>query len=185
VSRVATAESGARPVNELEWARRQLHNIPPDCDLLCLTIPVPVFPLRVLVAKSPFDFSAFWAPPNPPWVVGFGVAERLTANGATRFEQIKHQAQHCWQRLQTRSLCPSPYSQPRFIGGFSFQPGSANEPPWDSFGDAQFVLPRLSYVRTQGQAWLSLNLKLHPQDSPNCLTAVRGPSPMGAPKQQT
>jgi isochorismate synthase EntC len=45
---------------------------------------------------------------------------------------------------------------PQFIGGFAFQPGLVDSALWRGFGDALFVLPRITYTRCVDRAWLTL-----------------------------
>lgn len=98
------------------------------------------------------DDALLWDPPAGPGAVAVGVAVRLKARGEERFASILADAALHWRRFETRPDIGAP--TPRFWGGFAFAPGAADAEPWQAFGDADFVLPRLAYWREGDRAWL-------------------------------
>ena len=123
--------------------------------LCVLTFRAPDAPSeRLLTAEAAGD-ALLWAPAHDIEVCGLGAAVTLSARGPERFASIRAQASEVWAELtldESEPLAPPP----RFFGGFAFQPGQAESPLWQDFGDARFVMPRLSYWRSSQGAWLRL-----------------------------
>lgn len=97
--------------------------------------------------------SVFWSHAGHS-AVGFGVAAEIEAEGSERFARIQARAPELLTEpvdfRQESVQAPPP---PRLFGGFAFapcEPGQAKPAPWEAFGDARFVLPRLCYWATPG-----------------------------------
>jgi menaquinone-specific isochorismate synthase len=122
---------------------------------VALTWPVPSVPSERLLAAETEGTAVLWAPPGEDEACGIGAAFTLSASGPERFQSIQVQAREVWTQLDatlTDPLAPAL----RFFGGFAFQPGQAQSALWHDFGDARFVLPRLTYLKTHDGAWLRL-----------------------------
>lgn len=91
-----------------------------------------------------------WHPPTGLQAVGAGVATSVRAAGAARFARAREFSRHAWPLDTMRHDAPLP----RLWGGFAFAAGAAALDPWTRFGDASFVLPRLTYWRDGTRAWL-------------------------------
>jgi isochorismate synthase len=115
-------------------------------------VPAPLVPLEAARAALPRDLAFVWEPPDGTVWVGSGAAARLDVSGAGRFEELRLAAQALWARVSP-SLPPGAPA-PRLFGGLAFAPFAADDPPWTSFGDASFTLPRLAYVRADERAWV-------------------------------
>lgn len=50
----------------------------------------------------------------------------------------------------------APMPNPRFIGGFAFNPNAQMSAPWSHFANTEFVLPQWTYERSGDQAFLSI-----------------------------
>ncbi len=96
------------------------------------------------------DHSVFWnsgaeeARGKEPTYVGFGAAAVFRLEGKTRFSQAQRQIEETY-----RALVVSDEVRPhvRFFGGAAFNPGrDGTGPCWQNFGDATFLLPRVTYV---------------------------------------
>jgi isochorismate synthase len=109
---------------------------------------------RLLNAEASGN-ALLWAAPGEGEMSALGAAFTLTASGSDRFQAIQQQAREVWPLLDT-SAADRAAPVPCFFGGFAFQPGRAESPLWQDFGDARFVLPRLSYLKTSEGAWLRL-----------------------------
>ncbi len=96
------------------------------------------------------DDAVLWDPPDGLSFAGVGTARVLAARGPERFMAIDPRAIAGRQRVEG-GLAPPP---PRLFGGFAFEIGGAEHPPWDAFGDGLFVLPRWVYGVGDGLAWL-------------------------------
>ena len=113
-----------------------------DC---IVTVPAPVAPPDALLRVFPDEASILWDPPQSDACSGLGVAKTLTPDAPSIgefFDRIEHIADRA-----------SP--TPRLFGGASFAPGSANQKPWESFGDGFLLLPTWTY-HVGERAWLSL-----------------------------
>lgn len=82
----------------------------------------------------------FWSSPRQERVLlGVGETQTLVVRGAERFDQLKRAVktlQSNWVYHET--------DKPKFLGGFSFQPGSRTG-IWAGWEDGRFVLPRFLF----------------------------------------
>ena len=132
-----------------------LDRVTPSARSVVLTWPVPRVPgERLLNAEAEGD-ALFWAPPGEGETSALGAAFSLTASGPERFERLEQHAREIWPLLDL-SAADRAAPPPCFFGGFAFQPGQAESSLWRGFGDARFVLPRLSYLKSSQGAWLRL-----------------------------
>ena len=112
---------------------------------MIVTVPAPVAQPDALLRALPHEASILWDPPQTAASSGLGVATTLAPDAnavGDFFEGARHVAAEA-----------SPV--PRVFGGASFAPGSAKEPPWESFGDGFLLLPTWTY-HVDERAWLSL-----------------------------
>src|SRR5690606_19762270 len=109
-------------------------------ELHAFALPAPVGPGARLLALAPDGASSFFATTTRE-LVGLEAATTLTATGVERFAAIRTRATALFSQLS------DPEGAVRLFGGFAFQPGRAAEDPWRAFGEARFVLPRLTYER--------------------------------------
>ena len=150
------APDHAEPIRELiERIAKDLARSERRTGLVALTWPVPRVPSERLLAASHDGDAMLWAPPGEDEASGLGSVSTLTAQGSNRFESIRQQAAAFWPELDA-SGCDRAAPEPCFFGGFAFQAGQAPSEVWDGFGDARFVLPRISYLRNRAGAWLRL-----------------------------
>jgi len=106
--------------------------------------------------------SAFGEPPDVAWrdpaglaCAGFGESAVVTAAGAARFAEVERAVSAELGRLVCRAFTDGA-PPARVFGGFAFRPGAAAPPSWTGYGDARFVLPRVTYVASGGRGWLGL-----------------------------
>lgn len=90
-------------------------------------------------------------------LLGWGKAAELTDWGDRRFHNLQSQIEHISTRLYPLNLDAPLEAGPRWIGGFSFLPHTAEGTRWQAFPDAYFVLPRMQLARLDGQVWLTIN----------------------------
>ena len=151
-SRVPDPGDGSQEIVErIAWDLSRLECAQP---FVALSWPVPRVPCERLLGAEAEGDALLWAPPGEEEACGLGAAFTLSARGPGRFESIREQARVVWSQLDS-SRCEAS-SSPRFVGGFAFQPGQAEQGLWHGFGDARFVLPELSYVKGPVGAWLRL-----------------------------
>ncbi|MET0795234.1 MAG: isochorismate synthase [Polyangiaceae bacterium] len=131
-----------------------LRNVRSAQPFVALSWPVPRVPSERLLGAETEGEALLWAPPGEEESCGLGAAFIISARGADRFESVRAQASAVWSKLDA-SRCEASFS-PRFLGGFAFQPGQAEQGLWSGFGDARFVLPELSYLKGPSGAWLRL-----------------------------
>ena len=138
----------------IELIAKDLAQVDSGRPFVALSWPVPSVPSERLLAAEADGDALLWAPPGAEEACGLGAAFTLGARGDARFESIRAQAERVWPMLDDSRSEAGP--SPRFVGGFAFQPGQAERGLWTGFGDARFVLPELSYLRSAGGAWLRL-----------------------------
>ncbi|AGB15952.1 isochorismate synthase family protein [Halovivax ruber XH-70] len=103
-----------------------------------------------------------WTAPTGPEIVGCGVAASLTATGPSRIDDVREQAETQFARLDYDG--PT-VGRPRAFGGFSFHdqrpvtetPNGSDrgDSPWEGFGPARFVIPRVQVVSAADETWLT------------------------------
>ena len=99
----------------------------------------------------------YWAEPGQPPLLSSGASEVLCADMDNRFDSIKHRA----KLINLKPLEENPDSfpqsaKPRFFGGFSFLPDSAQSSRWDTFQCGRFMLPEIQLTETAGKVWLTV-----------------------------
>jgi menaquinone-specific isochorismate synthase len=119
---------------------------------LTLSLQAPARAAEFLLELGLAAESSYFATPAGSERVGLGAARVLTAAGGQRFRSIRDQAEALFAELPSGSPV-------RLFGGFAFQPGRAQTETWRPFGEGRFVLPRLSYERSGGQASITLLLE--------------------------
>jgi menaquinone-specific isochorismate synthase len=97
---------------------------------------------------------------------GCGVAAKLTAQGANRFEAMRQQIKSLFENvIQATPNTPEPIG-PHLFGGFAFKPEHRSENLWSAFPTACFILPQFQLTRLNNALWLTANYILGPQDDP-------------------
>jgi menaquinone-specific isochorismate synthase len=127
-----------------------------DAGIIAVSVPAPLSPLEVLFDTAPGDDAILWEPAEGAAFAAVGAVATLVGSGTSRIEQIRTAAESLFSRLRTVGAGAGAAPAPRCFGGLSFQPGWAAAEPWADFGDARFVLPRLSYSRAGDRAFLTL-----------------------------
>jgi isochorismate synthase len=123
--------------------------------LIVVTVPAPTAPLEALFEYAPGEDAVLWDPPDGAGFAGIGAAVVVEGAGASRFEDVTARAATLWPLLELHTLGDEA-PPPRLFGGFAFNAGAAAAAPWEPFGDARFVLPRIRYARTAESAFVSL-----------------------------
>lgn len=125
------------------------------------SFPAPLAPVHAALSSAVDGERLLWSAGEwgDGWsFAGIGAAARLLAEGPSRFSSLRAQAEVLFARVREERdarFLGSP--GPRLFGGASFRVGES-APPWDGFGDADFVLPRWLYARRGEVAALSLVL---------------------------
>ena len=91
---------------------------------------------------------------------GFGICAEVRAEGAERFSQISQLLrQFSWVK-DTSNNQNTPFKRgPIWFGGFSFFEDfdpAVEDPLWDGFTAARFVLPEYLLTRIRGKSWLTV-----------------------------
>lgn len=146
-------DSAHRP---LPWLSRENTEAASGQPLQWLSVPAPLLRAESLLGVARHTDAWYWSDGGVEEQVGLGVAQRLSASGPERFQQLDHALQELWRSLEPCSAIESGAPAPRVVGGFAFQTGRASQAPWSDFGEGQFVLPRLTYTRREDRAWLTL-----------------------------
>ncbi|MGE0326494.1 MAG: isochorismate synthase MenF [Polyangiaceae bacterium] len=126
--------------------------------LVSLSIPAPRVPADTLLAMRGDAPSFLWAPPAATHFSGFGTAHEIQSSGVERFRVCAERG--AVLREAREFLAPQAPST-RLFGGFAFQTASSEAglgEPWQSFGEARFLLPRVRYAVAGDDAWLTLTL---------------------------
>jgi isochorismate synthase len=155
-------------MTQLESAERTLHLLERGISeaasagsLQWLSVPAPLLKPEALLDAEPQADAWYWSGGQGQELVGIGVARRLTGRGPERFVDVDRQLQELWSLLEPHGAGEAGQPAPRVFGGFAFQSGRSNQPPWAGFGEGQLVLPRLTYTRREDRAWLTLAAAPH------------------------
>jgi isochorismate synthase len=156
-------QGGAREALQQSAARA------PDGDLW-LTFDAPRVRVEALWAHP--RAKALWLGPNTEGAsedacIGFGVARQFVADGPERWGLIKAAAHEALMGFRPLAVLGAAPSLPRVFGGFAFQAGRAQRAPWQAFGDARFVLPRIVYQVTRSSATLSVAVSRAERSDPS------------------
>lgn len=115
-----------------------------------LAIPCTLDPVTLLEAAGESEIH-LWRDRDGRAFAGAGVAAVLKGRGPGRFHQIAEAGSHARPRIVPFAAgAPAP----RWVGGFAFAEGAADQGPWRAFGDGRFVLPRLALVSDGDPSWL-------------------------------
>lgn len=113
--------------------------------------------LRIAAGLGLGEERLLWVDPlGHESVAGVGAAVEIAGRGATRFRDVAIRANHLWRHVRRVQRPDTPQQAIRLFGGFSFRPEHAKDPPWERFGDARFLLPRLLYQDQPGGTALTL-----------------------------
>jgi len=123
--------------------------------LVRFSVPVKPVALTTLLSAFPGRDAVLFEPPRGMAIAGVGVAVALRASGACRFEELTRASHDLFEQITPLGDESSHAHGPRLVGGAAFRDGE-EAPEWSSFGDACFVLPRLSYTAHRGQTQLHL-----------------------------
>jgi isochorismate synthase len=147
--------------------------------LAAITVPIPAdldLSAAVLHAKRPDDrFACLEQPDRDGFVLaGLGEAVTIEGRGPDRFADVAERA----RELAGEALADDPAEDPQrppaagpvFIGGFAFAHDGGSSPEWSSLAPASVVLPELSLSRQAGEARMTLNAVVHPDDDAEAVT---------------
>ncbi|MFC7019082.1 MULTISPECIES: isochorismate synthase [Haloarcula] len=102
------------------------------------------------------------ARPRFAWATGTetvaarGAAATVTADGPTRFDDVRAVAESLFESCPAQADLPRA-ARPRLFGGFAFHDGDAtgDTSPWNGFPGAAFFLPVAQLTETAEGAWLT------------------------------
>ena len=121
-----------------------------------LVLPAPTLSVEVLPELSDLGHGVVWDPPQGVSMSGVGVAWKIQLRGEDRFRRLRQAADPVLQATVVSTYGAAAPLEPRVLGGFSFDVGSADDPLWRDFGDGCFTLPRFVYGVVDGRAGLAL-----------------------------
>ncbi len=148
------------------------------------TLGAPVLTSVSLATDSAVDPTAVIAAsrrPGEPWfcfeqpeheqsaIAALGSVRALEAQGAGRFEQLSRSWQGLVARAMSAEMAGPPGTGLIAVGGFAFAPEGGTAPSWDAFAPASLVVPEVSLARRGGEATLTINVDVAPDDTPSGL----------------
>jgi salicylate biosynthesis isochorismate synthase len=161
---LASASSVVASGDRQDWERVQhstlalLDAARAEQAILVLSIAAPLVDIEEALRLRSGD-AVLWAPGKGPELVGLGVCHEITGSGRERFIEVRSKAEALLRRVRVVAASElMPPFPPVLLGGFAFQAGHAHTSSWRGFGDARFILPKVSYVRDERRAMLRLAL---------------------------
>jgi isochorismate synthase len=98
-------------------------------------------------------------------LAALGAALELRASGPGRFAELGE----AWRAVAATALADPPAGPGGAglvaVGGFAFASEGAAAPRWSGFEPASLHVPELSLVRRAGEAWLTVNVAVAPDDT--------------------
>lgn len=102
-------------------------------------------------------------------LAAIGVAAEVVAEGEGRFADVARRCAGALDACETDDLADDPSapagSGPVWLGGFGFFPDGPYGGAWSGMPPARFLLPSASVARAHGEARLTLNFAVGPDDS--------------------
>ena len=141
--------------------------------LAAITVPIPAqldLSAAVLHARRAADrFSCLEQPDRDGFALAaLGQAETIEARGARRFAEVAARARELGRSAFADDPGEDPQrppaSGPVFVGGFAFAHDGGSSPEWSSLPPASLVLPELALSRQGGEARMTLNTVVQPDD---------------------
>jgi salicylate biosynthesis isochorismate synthase/menaquinone-specific isochorismate synthase len=147
--------------------------------LAAVTVPVAAeldLSAAVLKARYPDDpFSCLEQPDRDGFALaGLGQALAIEARGPGRFAEVAARARELGRTAIADDpggdpLRP-PAAGPVFIGGFAFAHDGGSSPEWSALAPASLTLPELTLARQRGEARMTLNAVVQPDDDADAIT---------------
>jgi isochorismate synthase len=116
-----------------------------DDEIRMVTLPAPRAAPEAVLRFEPRSPAFFWSAQDALTFGGSGAAAVVRAAGPDRARAVGRSADGLWARIRCVAHPDTAPLPPRLLGGFSFLPGRPTG-PWEPFGEATFVLPRLTYA---------------------------------------
>ncbi len=139
-------------VDCFEALSRALPSVARAPGIAVVHVPAPLGDAFSLLDASLASHASVFRTDDGVVVAGVGETARVVARGPERFARLRDET----LSLLAGAIVVGEGPAIRFYGGGAFAPGSADEAPWDAFGDASFVLPRWTYRRDDHRATISL-----------------------------
>jgi salicylate biosynthesis isochorismate synthase/menaquinone-specific isochorismate synthase len=118
----------------------------------------------VFASRLASDRWFCWEQPDRGFALaGLGVAHEASSRGAKRFGDV---ADECL-RIGGGAVLDEPRGLPAgagpvWLGGFAFDPDGGKSTTWSSLSPASLVLPELSFCRSGGRSFLTVNAVVQP-----------------------
>lgn len=147
--------------------------------LAAITVPIPAeldLSAAVLNARRPQDrFACLEQPDRDGFTLaGLGQAATIEARGPRRFADVATRARELGRTALADDPAEDPGRPPAagpvFVGGFAFAHDGGASPEWSSLPPASLVLPELALSRQGGEARLTLNAFVQPDDDADAVT---------------
>ncbi|MCA9575812.1 MAG: isochorismate synthase [Polyangiales bacterium] len=154
----AEARSGAAVVlgTAEEWARETRRALSEALGrhaghAVHVTVPAPVAHPAQLFEADRARASVYFHPPAGLAIAGLEVAFECPNHDGLAAQRDAIAARLAALRVVAVEGAPTP----RVFGGLAFAPGASVGTPFEPLGDGLFVMPRVQYAVSGGQAWLS------------------------------
>lgn len=135
---------------------------------LSTKLAAPVDPTAVIVAsrRSGEHWFCLEQPERDGWsLAALGCVRTIEARGAKRFAEVGAR----WRAFAAGALADTPDGPSGVglvaVGGFAFAPDGGGSSNWEGFAPASLVVPEVSLSRQAGQAWLTINARVAPDDT--------------------
>lgn len=134
-NRECSADPARESLEELVRVR------PAGAALWAVSLPAPIGDPSSLLAISPSEPAFVHSSASGPCLAGVGASAIVKAAGPDRATEVRRRVRALFRTIVSHDV----HTEPVVYGGLSFADGGATELPWQSFGDATFVLPRWTY----------------------------------------
>ena len=180
--RFALAERDAQRLHERIGAAAARARRAGRSVLASITVPIPAeldLSAAVLRARTPGDrFACLEQPDRDGFTLaGLGEAATIEARGPARFAEVAARARELARQALTDDPAEDPQRPPAagpvFVGGFAFAHDGGASPEWSSLPPACLVLPEVVLSRHGGEARLTFNAVVQPDDDADAVVERR------------
>jgi menaquinone-specific isochorismate synthase len=132
--------------------------------LISISTSCPGLAAREFVRQARGHERFYWENARDGYALaGSGMAAELVAWGQDRFDSIQRQAARLFANAVIHAE-GQPLAGPRLFGGFAFLDDFVPDNTWTVYAPAYFILPHYQLLQVGGDAWLTLNIHLPPDE---------------------
>ncbi len=121
---------------------------------------------RLAAVRGALPFFYLEHPEGDLAIAAFGIAAELRASGPARFQDLSLRGRRMLSSVRVNSYDSGAVLGPLMVGGFGFSDRQCTAHEWREFPAACLMLPRMLWIRRQGQCTLTRTWEEGREDPP-------------------